>query len=444
MNKRIIATVLLLSFSLMFASCSNAGESDIAAESTTSTSSAAETTVEETIVVETTATIETTEETIAAETTEAVREYVHGDEGYFSLIDEGYGTPIKPQQAGTCWVCAASTSMESSYLLLNNEVISIDETELCDYVYDDDKDEGYYVQPVIDRYDIGGWAWMVSERLSNGYGDYILVDAANYEGSSIDEMKDIIRTYGALNVAVNDAHQSYVGRFDGYLTLNDSRSHDFDHAVVIVGWDDNFPREYFVNEAEQDGAWLAQNSGGNAFWDGGYYWISYDTPFTEQTVFILSDDYDHVTAYDAGATDLFSLGNSTTTANVFHDAGDLRAVGLYIPEAGESVHISICDENMNEVLYEQDAYFEYPGYHVVDLDSTVSVTDYSIVVEHSGAAAVEGACWEDVFVSYRVFANPGESFVYVDGQWVDVTSEDIQDILGIDFDPNNCCIKALY
>lgn len=441
MNRKIIATALLLSLGLTSTVTACSKNDDSVAESTS------EITVSEEITIETTTseTIATSEATTkATETTEYVREYVHGDEGYFSLIDEGYATPIKPQKSGTCWVCAGSTSMESSYLKMNGEVISIDETELCDYIYDDDKAEGYYVKPGVDRYDYGGWAWMISERLSNGYGDYTIVEACNYEGASIEEMQEIIRTYGGLNVAVNDAHQSYVGRFDGYLTLNDSKSDDFDHAVVIVGWDDNFPREYFVKEASQDGAWLAQNSGGNAFWDGGYYWISYDTPFEEQTVFILSDDYDHVAAYDAGATNFFSTGSTTKTANVFHDEGDLRAVGLYIPEKNEAVHIYICDESMGTILYEQEAFFEQSGYHVVDLDTPISVKDYSIVVEYSGAAAVEGESWDNVFIEYRVFANPGESFVWVNGEWVDISSENIQETLNIDFVPNNCCIKALY
>lgn len=434
MNRKYIATALLLSFGLSLTATGCGKKEDTAAESTSAN---------DTIVVETS---EAEDVDAPAETTETeapVEHYVHGDEGYYSLIDEGYGTPVKPQKAGTCWVCAASTSMESYYLKVKGETISLDEMELCDYIYDDDKEEGYFILPGTDRYDWGGWGWMVSERLSNGYGDYILVDATNYEGYSIEELKEVIKNNGALHVALNDQYQSYVGRFDGYLTYN-VKSAEKDHAVCIVGWDDNFPKEYFVNQPSQNGAWLCQNSGGNAFFDGGYYWISYEMSLCENTVFILSEDYDHVTAYDAGATNSFSTGSTTKTANVFNDPGDLRAVGLYIPEKNEDVHIYICDEKMDKVLYEQEASFEHSGYHVVDLDEPVSVGKYSIVVEYSGAAAVEGENFGDECLEYRVFAKPGESFAYVDGEWVDMSSDDIQTKLGIDFVPNSCCIKAIY
>lgn len=42
-----------------------------------------------------------TEEEVITNTVEHVREYVHGDTGYFSLIDKGYGTPVKMQESGT-------------------------------------------------------------------------------------------------------------------------------------------------------------------------------------------------------------------------------------------------------------------------------------------------------------------------------------------------------
>ena len=153
MNRKYIATALLLSFGLGVA--------------TTGCSKNEEATVESAAVaVETTEVSDAT--AVTTETEAPVEHYVHGEEGYFSLIDEGYGTPVKAQKAGTCWVCAASTSMESYYLKVKGETISLDEMELCDYVYDDDKEEGYFILPGTSRYDFGGWGWMVSERLSNG------------------------------------------------------------------------------------------------------------------------------------------------------------------------------------------------------------------------------------------------------------------------------------
>jgi len=47
------------------------------------------------------------------------------------------------------------------------------------------------------------------------------------------------------------------------------------HAIAIVGWDDNFSRNNFVEDPGEDGAWLVKNSWGAGFADGGFMWISY-------------------------------------------------------------------------------------------------------------------------------------------------------------------------
>ena len=51
------------------------------------------------------------------------------------------------------------------------------------------------------------------------------------------------------------------------------------HAVIIVGWDDNMPGSYFGNSSnrpEGNGAWLVRNSwGGQGYGSKGYFWMSY-------------------------------------------------------------------------------------------------------------------------------------------------------------------------
>ncbi len=229
-----------------------------------------------------------------------------------------------------------------------------------------------------------------------------------------------------------------------YLTINDPDD-EFDHAVVIVGWDDNFPKEYFVREASQNGAWLAQNTKGDGYGVGGYYWISYDTPLDLATVFAITDEYDHVVSYDCNCEDEISTGETTTTANVFHEAGTLRAVGTYTTSLNTNIHIEIRDAQMRETLYEQDAYIDFAGYHVVELDTPIDVSDYSIVITYDTAAPVEGESWEDrVGVSYVSVAHAGESYVLVGDEWIDMSSGNISETLGIDFVPGNCCIKGIY
>lgn len=379
-----------------------------------------------------------------AETNVSVEEkHVHGEEGYFSLIDEGFGTTVKSQVGGTCWVNAASTSMESSYKRMNGETIDIDPMEILNSVHGGNKREGYFIKEGINGTELGGWAWQITETLSNGFGEYVLVESADYSAATIDEMKEAIRNYGGMNVAVND-NTLKKGFNGGYMTMNDPDSDYFDHEVVLVGWDDNFPKEYFKKEASQDGAWLAQNSLSEAWGNDGYYWISYDTPFREQTVFVLSKQYASVLSYDGGKENSIQTGLETVVGNVFHKEGKLAAIGTYTTKEEQDITIEIRDVNMKEVIYTQEVCFETPGYHVVPLNEKLDVSEYAVVIHYKGAAPVEGESWSDTFLDYSVGANSGESYVLIDGKWKDLSDADISEVLGVDFIPNNCCIKALY
>ena len=58
-----------------------------------------------------------------------------------------------------------------------------------------------------------------------------------------------------------------------------------DHAVSIVGWDDNYSKDNFTSadgsHPLHDGAYIVLNSWGDKYGDGGYYYISYDDQLVE-------------------------------------------------------------------------------------------------------------------------------------------------------------------
>ena len=53
-------------------------------------------------------------------------------------------------------------------------------------------------------------------------------------------------------------------------------------------------------------------------------------------------------------------------------------------------------------------------------------------------------------IDYKTVSESGQSFVRVScsddtvNDWKDLTSSGIKEYLNVDFEPNNCCIKALY
>ena len=50
------------------------------------------------------------------------------------------------------------------------------------------------------------------------------------------------------------------------------------HAVTIVGWDDNYKKENFIDgpKPSRNGAWIVKNSYGTGFGDKGYFYMAYD------------------------------------------------------------------------------------------------------------------------------------------------------------------------
>ena len=50
------------------------------------------------------------------------------------------------------------------------------------------------------------------------------------------------------------------------------------HAVTLIGWDDNYSRENFnsASNVTSNGAWIARNSWGDDWGEAGYFYISYE------------------------------------------------------------------------------------------------------------------------------------------------------------------------
>ena len=77
-----------------------------------------------------------------------------------------------------------------------------------------------------------------------------------------------------------------------------------DHAISIVGWDDNFSKEYFTDQKgkhpEKDGAYIALNSWGSDWGNNGYFYISYEDMNVElQMSGILSTSVDNSLKIDS-------------------------------------------------------------------------------------------------------------------------------------------------
>ena len=94
---------------------------------------------------------ETSDITLSSPEDTTEKPYVHSENGYFNLADNGFDLQMDAQEGGTCWLYAAAVSIESSYFLNNGTNIDIDPLEMLDIIYNDDKSEGFFVKEGVSK-----------------------------------------------------------------------------------------------------------------------------------------------------------------------------------------------------------------------------------------------------------------------------------------------------
>lgn len=204
----------------------------------------------------------------------------------FDLRDQGRVTAVRDQGPnGSCWAFATYGSAES--VLLHNEVTDFSEKHLINaHGFDwGPKDGGSY--RLSSAY-LARWSGPIDER-DDPYDPYIF-----YSPSNLTPLKELESAIFVPNVRnANDTatlKQEIMNNGAAYTTVYGDESYtNFqtmghynhgrgrgDHAVTLVGWDDNYSRNNFKGGAPGDGAWLAKNSWGSNWGSmGGYYYISY-------------------------------------------------------------------------------------------------------------------------------------------------------------------------
>lgn len=241
---------------------------------------------------------------------------------------------------------------------------------------------------------------------------------------------------------------------------------DPNHAVNIVGWDDNFPASGFKSKPQGNGAWYIRNSWtdvtGNELYS--YFWLSYYDKSLEDEAWIFdmepADNYDFNYQYD-GCSLVYSpavantKGNAIyfpTSANVFkvQGAGNelLKAVSITINENTNVPYTIKIYANLASPSKPRSGVLAakvtgkttYAGTCTIPLKTAVSMpkgTYYSIVVELGKKKA--GIDMEIAGSGYgivsKAFAEYNQSLVYYQGAWEDLADLDT-------FGIGNLCIKG--
>jgi len=385
----------------------------------------------------------------------------------YSLVDLGQVSAIRNQgQYGTCWAFAALASVESSIKKSIGATMDLSEWHLAYYTYNPINGlpsfSGALGSYAFDR---GGNSDMALAIMSRGptaggpvaetsapygYGtpSASAASVANLKNaymlgnmySDRDAVKGLVQTYGAIYVSMymDESSTYYRPTTAAYRRTRDN-SHN--HAVNIVGWNDNYPKTNFPsgNQPASDGAWIIRNSWGTSWHDRGYFYMSYDTPVSNFSLFESNTEVDKkVYQYDMlGRTSSTGYGSNTAWfSNIYTAAGSERVtdVAFYTSTKNASYEITIktgvdaTPASGAAAGSPTTGAAELPGYHRVKLNAPVNVSGgqkFAVIVK-----LTETGTSYPVGISYALSgyssatAMRGVGFMSPNGatQWDDVTS----------------------
>ncbi|MCF0110536.1 MAG: Ig-like domain-containing protein, partial [Erysipelotrichaceae bacterium] len=222
---------------------------------------------------------------------------------------------------------------------------------------------------------------------------YRLTEAETYAPSDRNAIKNGIMEHGALAVAYRHENRFYnEGEINNTYSYNCSYPEgsviNTNHAVTLVGWDDNYSKDNFIVKPSSNGAWLIKNSYGNGWGDDGYFWLSYeDAGFNKENNKVYAFDVkpaaeqERIYQYDGGMNPkLMYLKGSIFGANIYTAQRPeiLNEVGLYTFNALDSydvkVYVNPTEGNPKSgTLYATTSGIrEYPGYVSVPLTYATS------------------------------------------------------------------------
>ena len=356
--------------------------------------------------------------------------------------DYGYISSVKNQNPyGTCWAHASVAAVEAYMVkhgIINAQTgspattsMNLSEYHLAWFNYTNAYDKlgmltGDKTTPSSNYLNLGGTAYHSTYTFMRGTGpaaestSALAYSAASSSGlnsqyaynynvarvtdvewiptSNKDAVKRAIMEYGAGYIAYYHS-DSYVNSSTGGYCYKSSQYAN--HAVTVVGWDDNYATSNFLSSARpsQPGAWIIKNSWGSSWGKSGYFYLSYeDVPSrNEDCAFykaVNSDVYTNCYQYDGTTNDSSSktLGNNASIANIFTAKASETITAVAFAPGDEATSYTIkvyknlsssTNPTSGTLMSTKTGSVDFPGYHTAVLDTPVAINNgetFSVVV----------------------------------------------------------------
>ncbi|WP_458787033.1 lectin like domain-containing protein [Vallitalea sediminicola] len=384
----------------------------------------------------------------------------------YDLREEGNVTSVKNQKnLGTCWAFAALGSIESSLLKQSGEIYDFSEDNVSlKHGYNLTQDEGgdfmlalaYFARwsgPILESDDIYGDGISTKDVKSVKH----LQEAYFIPADNFETIKNTVKNYGGVHTSIyweyrDTENEKYYNR--NTYSMNYDGEEKSNHDVVIVGWDDNYPKENFIIRPEGDGAFICKNSFGTDFGEEGYFYISYYDTYVGKQNMVYSkiednDNYDKI--YQADWLGLVGkLGFNTDTAyfsNVYETGNQqeqLNAISFYTTGINSKYEVYIVEDftskdDLKNMIFLESGFREYSGYYTIKLKQPITLDKnkkFAVIIKMTTPGTkfpIAAEFDRDVKWLGKVDLSDGEGYISYDGEVWEDTEEVLQ---------SNVCLKA--
>jgi len=344
----------------------------------------------------------------------------------WNSCEHGWISPVKNQgQVGACWAFAAYATLETQLLMAGKGEWDFSEKNMVNLHGwklgpndggNSDVAASYLLRwggAVVESNDVyksSMTRWTDSPSLSPAVRVQHVVWTEPLDGSreSSDALKEAIIEYGAVATSAY-FKESYASNGAYYYSGNE----DHDHAITIVGWDDDYPTNNFKSFPPAPGAWIMKNSWGKSVGSNGFYYVSYhDSQFARfynGAVFVpakADEDYDAVRGHDRFGPVKTVSGSYDCQAAVFTAAWNERldAVGVWSPYASVSYEISVYTNvtrgggsptDGGRLAISQSGTLVHAGFTTIHLATPVALADgtsFAVAYRQTGSKSSYSMC----------------------------------------------------
>ena len=291
----------------------------------------------------------------------------------YDLRDDGYVSSIKKQVGNSCWAHAALSSLESCILKSTGVEYDFSEVKLsnmADEYLGAGGDRNGRGNILMSMGYINSWLGTVKE---NSNSNDPIINVQNIYRISSDNfernVKEAILKYGAV-VANYHHDDNYLKDKNYYCYYN----HTENHAITIIGWDDNYNKNNFKNTPGGNGAWICKNSQGSQWGDKGYFYLSYyDKTLNKELsyTFILNDStkYNKIYQYEVQSTgQVIKSEGYTHYKNIFTSTENENLVAIssyFYKNTNYKIQIYVGNELKSEQYFKSNI----NGYFTVKLNN---------------------------------------------------------------------------